>query len=79
MHVAFDTPHSLTKGLLQAAFDYPFNSIGVKAVYGLTPKELDKAVRFNKKIGFKQIAETVDCVLLELRREDCKHLKEKLQ
>jgi len=79
MHVAFDTGHSLTRGLLKAAFAYPFESIGVKAVYGLTPKDFDRAIRFNKKIGFKQIAETVDCVLLELRREDCRFLKETLQ
>lgn len=79
MHVAFDTPHSLTKGLLKAALEYPFKSIGVKAVYGLTPKDFDRAIKFNKRIGFKQIAETVDCVLLELRREDCRYLKETLQ
>jgi RimJ/RimL family protein N-acetyltransferase len=79
IHVAFDTPHSLTKGLLKATFQYPFESIGVKAIYGLTPKDLNKAIRFNKKIGFKQIAETVDCVLLEMRREDCRYLKETLQ
>jgi hypothetical protein len=78
MHVAFDTPHSLTKGLLKAALEYPIKSIGVKAVYGLTPKDFDRAIRFNKRVGFKQIAETVDCVLLELRREDCKYLKETL-
>jgi hypothetical protein len=79
IHVAFDTPHSLTKDLLKATFEYPFKSIGVKAIYGLTPKDLDKAIRFNKKIGFKQIAETVDCVLLEMRREDCRYIKETLQ
>jgi RimJ/RimL family protein N-acetyltransferase len=79
IHVAFDTPHSLGKSLLKAAFEYPFESIGVKAIYGLTPKDFDKAIRFNKKIGFKQIAETVDCVLLEMRREDCRYLKETLQ
>lgn len=79
MHVAFDNPHSLSKSLLKAALEYPFKSIGVKAVYGLTPKDFDRAIRFNKKVGFKQIAETVDCVLLELRREDCKYLKETLQ
>lgn len=79
MHVAFDSAHSLTRGLLKAALEYPFKSIGVKAVYGLTPKDFDRAIRFNKKIGFKQIAETVDCVLLELRREDCRFLEETLQ
>ena len=79
MHVAFDNPHSLSKSLLKAALEYPFKSIGVKAIYGLTPKDFDKAIRFNKKVGFKQIAETVDCVLLELRREDCKYFKETLQ
>ena len=80
IHVAFDTPHSLTRSLLKASLRYAFESVGVKAIYGLTPKDFDRAIKFNKRVGFKQIGETVDCVLLELRREDCRYLtKETLQ
>jgi RimJ/RimL family protein N-acetyltransferase len=74
-----DSAHSLSKQFLRAVMSYPFDTVGVRAIYGLTPRDLDRAIRFNKKIGFKEIAETVDCVLLELRREDCRFLKETLQ
>lgn len=76
MHVAFDNPHCLSRKLLKAAFDYPFNVVGVRAVYGLTPKDNEEAIRLNKKVGFKQIAETVDCIMFELRREDCRWIQE---
>lgn len=76
MHVAFDTPHSLSRKLLQAAFSYPFLEHGADAVYGLTPRNLEAAVRLNKHLGMSPVYETVDCVLFELRREDCRYLKE---
>jgi hypothetical protein len=76
MHVAFDTPHSLSRKLLQAAFSYPFLEHGAEAVYGLTPRNLEAAVRLNKHLGMSPVYETVDCVLFELRREDCRYLKE---
>jgi hypothetical protein len=76
MHVAFDSPHSLTRQLLTAAFAYPFHEHGAEAVYGLTPRTFDAAVRFNERIGMRPVFETVDSVLFELRREDCRFLKE---
>jgi RimJ/RimL family protein N-acetyltransferase len=79
IHVVLDSAHSLSKQFLRAVMSYPFDTVGVRAIYGLTPRDLDRAIRFNEKIGFKKIAETVDCVLLELRREACRFLKETLQ
>lgn len=77
MHVAFDTPHSLTRELWRAAFEYPLITCGKEAVYGLTPKHLEDAVRMNRKLGFRQIAETVDCVMFEMRHDECRWIKEK--
>lgn len=76
MHVAFDTPHSLTRAMLRAAFDYPFNEVGVEAVYGLTPKRIEEVNSMNKKLGFQRIGETVDAIIWEMRREDCRWIKE---
>lgn len=75
MHVAFDGPHSLTRQLWRAAFTYPFVECGMEAVYGLTPKHLDDALRMNEKLGFRRIAETVDCVMFEMRHDECRWLK----
>ncbi len=77
MHVAFDTPHSLTRKLLRAAFEYPFVTCGKSAVYGLTPKSNEEALAFNDKIGWRQIVETVDCLMFEMTAQECRWIKEK--
>lgn len=76
MHVAFDSPHSLTRQLWRAAFEYPFVTVGVEAVYGLTPKDLPDALNMNEKLGFRRIAETVDCIMFEMQADECRWLKE---
>lgn len=75
MHMAFDNEHSLTRSMLRAAFEYPFIECGRAAVYGLTPKHLIDAVAINRKFGFRQIAETIDCVMFEMRHDECRWLK----
>lgn len=77
MHVAFDTPHSMTRNLLRAAWAYPFTTCGKSAVYGLTPKDNTEALAFNKRMGWRQIAETVDCFMFEMLHEECRWIKEK--
>lgn len=77
MHVAFDSPHAMSRKIIRAAFDYPFIQCGMEAVYGLTPKGNDEALRMNEKLGFRKIAETVDCVMFEMTADECRWLKEK--
>ena len=76
MHVAFDGKHGLTRALWRAAFEYPLVTCGKKAVYGLTPKHLSEAVSMNEKLGFKRIAETIDCVMFEMKADECRWIKE---
>lgn len=76
IHVAFDGPHGLNRQLWRAAFEYPFVKCGMEAIYGLTPKNLDEALRMNNKLGFRRIAETIDCVMFEMRHDECRWLKE---
>ena len=75
MHVAFDHEHSVTRNLWRDAFTYPFVQCGMEAVYGLTPKHLDEALKMNRKLGFREIAQTVDCVMFEMRHDECRWLK----
>lgn len=77
MHVAFDSAHSMTRNLLRAAWEYPFIKCGRSAVYGLTPKNNDEALAFNKRMGWRQIAETVDCLMFEMLHDECRWIKEK--
>lgn len=77
MHVAFDSPHSLTRALLRAAFEYPFVHAGKEAVYALIDKGNKEALRFVEKIGFREIYRTVDCVMFEMFSDECRWIKEK--
>lgn len=75
MHVAFENPHCLTRSFLRAAFAYPFQDVGLDAVYVVTQKQLKELNQFTDKLGFKKIAETVDAFIREMRQEDCRWLK----
>lgn len=75
MHVAFDGPHGVKRDLWRAAFEYPFVKVGLEAVYGLTPKNLDDALKMNERLGFRRIAETIDCVMFEMKADECRWLK----
>lgn len=75
MHVAFDHAHSVTRQLWRVAFTYPFIDCGKEAVYGLTPKHNIEALAMNEKLGFKRIAETVDCIMFEMKASECRWLK----
>jgi hypothetical protein len=47
------------------------------AVYGLTPKDKEEALNLNDRLGFKRLTETVDCVMFEMKADDCRWIKEK--
>lgn len=76
MHVAFDGPHSMTRDLIRAAFKYPFVDAGKAAIYALPHTDNADAMRFIPKMGFKQLAQTVDCTIFEMKAEDCRWIKE---
>jgi len=77
MHVAFETGHSMTRDLLKAAFEYPFVECGKSAVYVLVGKENAQCLRLVKKLGYRQLLKTVDCVMFEMVRASCRWIKEK--
>jgi RimJ/RimL family protein N-acetyltransferase len=77
MHVAFDTPHSLTRPLLRAAFEYPFVQSAKEAVYAQIAQDNDEALKFVPRLGFREVYRTVDCVLFEMKAGECRWIKEK--
>lgn len=77
MHVAFDTPHSLTRQLLRAAFDYPFNVCGKEAVYAQISQDNEECLRLVRKLGYREIYRTVDCVMFEMKASECRWIKER--
>lgn len=71
----------VSRDLIRATFDYAFNVAGLKVVLGLVPSGNDKALRFDKHVGFSEVARIKDghpdgdLVILELRRENCRYLR----
>ena len=77
MHVAFDTAHSMTRDLLRAVFSFPFKECGKAAVYALIGKENDECLRLVRKLGYREIHQTVDCVMFEMLSAECRWIKER--
>lgn len=80
-HFMVTKPIAFKHGLLQECFDYIFNVLGVKYVYGLVPGDNVKALKLNKHMGFTEkvrlpeaFKNGVDYVLMELKKEECKYL-----
>lgn len=76
MHVAFDSAHALGKQLLRAAFEYPFQRAGKTAVYAQIDSGNDECLRLVRKLGYREIFRTVDCVMFEMRHDECRWIKE---
>lgn len=75
MHVAFDSPHAMSRTIIRAAFEYPFVLCGRELVYGMTPKHIEDGILMNERLGFKRIMETPDSFMFEMRADDCRWLK----
>lgn len=54
MHVAFESPHALSRDLLREAFIYPFITCQRKVVYAMTLITNEEAIRIMTKLGFRE-------------------------
>lgn len=71
----------LTRELLWAAFDYPFNQCGVVQVFISVARNNYKSQRFCRHLGFQYLtsvkdgkAKGIDLDVFTMRREDCRWL-----
>lgn len=78
---SFD-PHWINRDMLYVTFDYPFNQLGVKRIFGQVPEDNTHAQEFNLKVGFKYVARiegvfrhNIACMVMCLERADCRFLK----
>ena len=81
MHIAaVDEVNWMSRDLLWAAFDYPFNVLNVKVILGQICASNTDALRLNRHLGFKVVAEIPDAhmdgdlVIMAMRKEDCRWL-----
>lgn len=80
MHTAAIVPNWISKDLLWACFDYPFNILKVKVILALVASNNMEALRLDRHLGFidKAYIEDAhvdgDLVILAMRRENCRWL-----
>ena len=81
MHIAaVDEVNWMSRDLLWAAFDYPFNVLGVKVILGQICGSNEDALRLNRHLGFKVVAEIPDAhmdgdlVIMAMKKEECRFL-----
>ena len=81
MHIAGDGVNWLDKTFLYVAFHYPFVLCDFVAIVAMVPGDNEKALKFDKRIGF----ETFDIIkdgwkpgiplhILKMNKEDCRWL-----
>ena len=82
MHSASWDPHWINRDMIFVTFDYPFNQLGVKRIFGQVPENNGHAYTFNSKLGFKPVARiegvyphNIACIVMCMEREDCRMLK----
>ena len=81
IHIAGFDPRWGDRDLVWVGFDYPFNQLGCRKVFGQVPASNEQALEFDLKLGFK--IETVirdvfpdgDLVVVSMSKDDCRWLK----
>lgn len=83
IHIWVAKPMVFKHGFAQETFNYIFNTCGKGVVVGVTPADNEKALKFIKHIGLKEVtripdgyAEGVDYVVTQLRKEDCRWIEQ---
>jgi RimJ/RimL family protein N-acetyltransferase len=80
MHTAAIVPNWISKDLLWACFDYPFNILKVKVILASVASTNTEALKLDRHLGFVDKAYIEDAhidgdlVILAMRRENCRWL-----
>lgn len=82
VHLAIDNPLVIRRGFLNEIANWLFVQNKRARLFGLVPSNNSKAERFNKHIGWEEIArvpnavaEGVDYIVVEMHRDTCRWLK----
>jgi hypothetical protein len=81
MHSVIQRPDRVSPRMVREAFEYPFLVCGCEAVLALVDSDNEDALRFDTKLGFKEIARIphggpeADLVILQMLRAECRWLR----
>ena len=83
MHFAIDNPMVIRHGFFETVADFCYNVRGIETIVGLVPADNEKAIKLDKRIGFKEALripngykDGIDYVVMLMTREDCRWLKQ---
>lgn len=83
VHLGISKPIVIRRGFLFFVADYIFNYRGRKRIFGLTPENNSRAVRFNEHIGMQKVGHIADAyddgvgyIVTRMDKEDCRWLQE---
>ena len=78
-HIWIRNPLAIKAGFLTEIANYVYGFGGREIIVGLVPADNQKALNFDRRIGFTEIgrikdghAVGVDVVILEMRKDDCR-------
>jgi hypothetical protein len=78
VHFCIDKPLAIKHGFFHEVSKFVYDTAERLVMFGLVPSDNAKALRLDKKIGFREVTRLkdafklgVDYVLLEMRKEDC--------
>lgn len=82
-HIIIQNPLILRHGFLEECFDFVFNVSGRGVINGVVKSDNEKALRFDKHIGFEEthrikdgFDKGIDLIFVEIRKENCRWIKE---
>ena len=71
----------INRDLLWATFNYPFEQLKVKRLFGQVPEKNLQALAFNRNLGFRSIARIPGvyrggeaCIVMVMERDECRFL-----
>jgi hypothetical protein len=83
-HIAVENPMAVRAGFLKEVARYLFDFCDRKIIVGLTPADNERALRFNRKIGWQEVCRIpegwkpgVDFVVQTMTPEQCRYYEVK--
>lgn len=83
MHVVNLVTRRTPRKLLWAAFDYPFNQLGLQTVLGIVNSKNEQAMKFDRHLGFKELLrldgqheDGGDLIVFAMDKDECRWIKE---
>jgi hypothetical protein len=82
VHLAITNPIVIKYGFLNRCFEYLYFQLGRRHVFGMVPANNARALKFDKHIGFTEVARIpdgvgtgTDYVILRLNKDDCRWIQ----